>query len=141
MTWPIPGHRRRRVHSSPGMICRSPSMNRDTHSWPAAPPDDTVQTKAELAGLLRTYLNKHYCASFICLLFFSFFIDVFVWQIWHLPGSATVHRSRRLQANAANSSINNIWCQGLAYATPIYSKRQSYYPLSNIFDRVKLLTV
>ena len=78
---------------------------------PAAPPDDTVQTKAELAGLLRTYLNKHYCTSFICLSF-SFFIDVFLWQIWHLPGSATVHRSRRLQANAANLSINNTWCQG-----------------------------
>ncbi len=28
---------------------------------PAAPPDNIVQTKAELAGLLRTYLNKHYC--------------------------------------------------------------------------------
>ena len=28
---------------------------------PAAPSDDIVQTKAELVGLLRIYLNKHYC--------------------------------------------------------------------------------
>ena len=28
---------------------------------PAAPPDSITQTKSELAGLLRTYLNKHYC--------------------------------------------------------------------------------
>ena len=34
---------------------------------PAAPSDDIIQTKTELAGLLRTYLNKHYCASLIYL--------------------------------------------------------------------------
>lgn len=28
---------------------------------PMEPTEDVVQTKSELAGLLRTYLNKHYC--------------------------------------------------------------------------------
>ncbi len=95
---------------------------------PAAPSDDIIQTKTELARA-ASHISQQTLLCVINILVFSFFIEVFVWQIWHLPGSAAVHRSRRLLGQCSKFVDKQYLVPGLGIRDP------------NLFQKADLLSI